>query len=82
MEECHKLIVEAYGNIGGIELAKDLLANNSADQSPPQDNGPQNLTPWCVCRKCCLMDTAEENKCCRQRNYVTNSSAFDGLLLN
>ena len=65
-------------------MAKALLANNS-DQLPLQNNGPsqsQNLTPWCVCRKCHVMDSAEENKCCRQRDCVTNSSAFDSLVLN
>ena len=83
IKQCHKLVTEAYSDIGGIELAKALLANNS-DQPPLQYNGPgqsQNLTPWCVCRKCCVMDTAE-NKCCRQRHCITNSSVLDSLVLN
>ena len=64
-EQCHKLIVEAYSDIGGMELAKALLANNS-DQPPLQNNGPgqsQKLIPWCVCWKCQMTDTAEY-KCC------------------
>ena len=67
-----------------MELAKALLANNS-NEPPPQNNGPgqsQNPIPWCVCRKCQVMATAEENKCCRQSNCVTTSLAFDSLVLN
>ena len=70
--------MEAYGHIGGLELAKALL---NPDPSPPDQ--PQDLAiPWCVCSKCHIMPTDVENKCCKQRRCVTLDPAFDNLVLN
>ena len=42
----------------------------------------ENALSWCICRKCRPMTLDSYNKCCRQRDCVTNSSAFDNLVID
>ena len=49
---------------------------------PEGDGGQLNVLSWCVCRKCRLMPIIAHNKCCRQRECVTNSSGFDNLVID
>ena len=58
VEDCHKLIIEAYSHVGGVELAKSLV------QHPPSPPPPNQNVPWCTCRKCRSMDQPiERDKC-------------------
>ena len=77
MDQCHKLIMEAYIQVGGISLAKALLEGSS--QPPP---GASNNLPWCVCGKCRNMPTPEENVCCRSRICLTTTDMFETIVLN
>jgi len=43
-EECHKLIIEAYGCNGGLQMAKAFLHSGNPVPQPQR----QNL-PWCIC---------------------------------
>ena len=77
MDQCHKLIMEAYIQVGGISLAKALLEGSS--QPPP---GASNNLPWCVCGKCRNMPTPEENVCCRSHTCLTTTDMFETIVLN
>lgn len=50
--------------------------------TPPQDPGRNDALPWCICHKCCAMDTSEENVCCRKTPCVTEIGWFDLVVLN
>ncbi|XP_065914330.1 P2X purinoceptor 7-like [Dysidea avara] len=76
--ECKKLIVAAYENVGGLELAKALLSPPIPD--PPQ--GPSNAPHWCKCGKCRSMPQPSENVCCKNRVCVTTSEVFRQVVLD
>ena len=61
----------------GVELAIALLQDL-------QDTGSSNNNALtrCVCSKCRVMETAEENVCCRKRPYLTIMGWFDTVVLN
>ena len=77
MDQCHKLIMEAYIQVGGLSMAKALLEGPS---QPPPD--VSNNLPWCVCGKCRNMPTPEENVCCRSRACLTTIDTFETIVLN
>ena len=63
MNECKKLIIAAYENVGGLELARAIFAPPEPD--PPQGSNSNGDPHWCVCSKCRLMPHPAENVCCR-----------------
>ena len=69
-EQCHRLVIEAYSNVGGLELAEAITNNQPPEM--PQSGGQSNDLNWCEV----------ENKCCRKRDCVTNSLAFANLVLD
>ena len=76
--QCQTLIIEAYGHVGGLELAKALL-----NPDPPPPDQPQDLAiPWCVFGKCQITPSDVENKSCKQRHCITLDPAFDNLVLD
>jgi len=74
------LLLRYICNVGGLELGKAIT--NYQPPEVPQGGGQSNALHWCICHKCRLMPTDIENKCCRQRDYVTNSPAFANLVLD
>ena len=52
-EQCCNLIVAAYSNHGGLELAKTILANPGPDPPPVPSS---NQLGWCTCGKCRVME--------------------------
>ena len=82
IDDCRRLIMEAYSRAGGLESAKTII-EFAQGQQPPGQQPPANGVPsWCICRKCRPMATAEENKCCRQRSCVTLEPSFQSLVLD
>ena len=82
VNQCHKLIIEAYARAGGIESARAIIEmpDDEPSDEPKQSN---NSTPsWCICGKCRLMPSPDENKCCRQRPCVTQQPAFENIVLD
>ena len=80
MNECKKLIVAAYENVGGLELARAILAPPEPD--PPQGSNSNSGPHWCVCSKCRLMPHPAENVCCRNRTCVTTMEVFRQVVLD
>ena len=76
-DQCHQLIISAYSNNGGLQMAKAVLDL----QTPFPDTGPQAI-PWCICGKCRDMHNTIENVCCRSRPSITTSASFDTILLD
>ncbi|XP_065895761.1 P2X purinoceptor 7-like [Dysidea avara] len=70
--------MQAYGNIGGIELAKSVL---NMDIQIPMAN-PQIKPTRCICTKCRSMDQMVKNICCRQKPCVTTTEIFNNIVLN
>ena len=59
--------------------------DGTGDATGPSDPGPSGSIPipeWCVCGCCRPMPQDIENKCCRQRNCLTNSARFTKLCLD
>jgi len=73
--QCNQLIIQAYSNSGGFELAK------SVGIQYPMPN-PQNKLTWCICTKCHNMDQMVENICCRIKPCVTTTEMFESVMLN
>lgn len=48
MDQCHKLIMEAYCQPGGVAVAKALVAGSRNVQPPPPGDTPN----WCFFGKC------------------------------
>lgn len=71
MEQCHKLILEAYCQVGGVSFAKALI--EGGPNEPPGDN---NL-PWCICGRCRAMPTPQENVCCKNCPCISNTDMFE-----
>ena len=71
------LVVRGYNYIGGVAMAKSIVQQNQAPEPPPSDT-----LPWCICNHCRPMEHAVENICCRQRNCITLSTTFDGVVLD
>ena len=76
-EQCCELIIAAYSNKGGIQLAKSLVSSQAPLQEPPS-----NQLNWCICRKCHPMKLAMENVCCRQRPCITSTEYFDSVVMD
>ena len=77
-EQCHKLIIQAYGCNGGLELAKALLQAGT----PGEENQNSNSVPWCICGNCRNMDQPIENVCCRKTPYITTHEWFETVVLD
>ena len=58
-------------------MAKSIVQQDQAPEPPPSDT-----LPWCICNHCRPMEHAVENICCRQRNCITLSTTFDGVVLD
>ena len=71
------LVVRGYNYIGGVAMAKSIVQQDQAPEPPPSDT-----LPWCICNHCRPMEHAVENICCRQRNCITLSTTFDGVVLD
>ena len=80
MNECKQLIVAAYENVGGLELARAILAPPEPD--PPQGSNSNGGPHWCVCSKCRLMPHPAENVCYRNRTCVTTTEVFRQVVLD
>ena len=76
-EQCCNLIVAAYSNHGGLQLAKTILAN--PDPPPAQ---PNNQLGWCTCGKCRAMELPIENVCCKQRPCISTTEFFESVVLD
>ena len=77
MEQCHKLLVEAYGCNGGLQMAKAFLHSGDPVQQPQ----PGNL-PWCIWGHCRQMDQPVENVCCQSVPCVTTQDFFETVVLD
>ena len=77
MEQCHKLIFEAYSQIGGMNCAKALI-EGGRNEPPLEDN---NL-PWCKCRRCRAIPTPQENVCCKNCSCISTTEMFEIIVLN
>lgn len=81
-DECHKLILEAYCQPGGIRLARALVhCDGTGDDMPsdPPNNG--NSLSWCICGRCRNMEHPNENVCCRKSPCITTIDSFEMLVL-
>jgi len=78
VSQCHKLIVEAYNQPGGVQIAKARVDGSDQQQQPPQ---PPDKPNWCICGRCRDMGESRENICCR-RSCVTTNDPFSTLVLN
>ena len=76
MDQCCKLIMEAYIQVGGISLVKALL------EGPSESPGANNNLSWCVCGRCRNMATPDENVCCRNPRCLTTTDMFETIVLN
>lgn len=52
--------------------------NQMSTQVPPRETLPE----WCKCGKCQPMPQEIENKCCKQKTCITNSSRFAKICLD
>jgi len=77
LEQCHQLVIEAYSNTGGLEMAKAILTVD-----PSSNNQPPQGCNWCICGRCRVMPTAIENKCCRKRVCITTTESFHSIVLD
>lgn len=58
--------------------ATESQSNVNPTQAPPYGTFPD----WCKCGKCQPMPQDVENKCCKQKNCITNSPRFSKLCLD
>ena len=79
-EQQDQLLVEAYGNTGGVQLAQSILSITT--DIPHGDNQEGNNQPWCICNKCLNMGTPIENKCCWRTTCVTTTEPFETIVLD
>ena len=79
-EQRDQLLVEAYGNTGGVQLPQSVLSVTT--DIPHGDNQEGNNQPRCICNKCLNMDTSIENKCCRRTTCVTTTEPFETIVLD
>ena len=77
LDQCHKLIIEAYGQVGGLHLAKALV-----EGGPSEPSGGSNNLPWCLCGRCRVMPTPQENVCCKSCPCITTTEMFETVVLN
>ena len=77
MGQCHKLILEAYCQPVGVEVAKALVGGSGDIKPPPPSGAPD----WCICGKCHDMEASSENVCCRKRPCITTTDSFSTLVL-
>ena len=82
IDDCRRLIMEAYSRRGGLRSAKDIVEVPQGQQPPGQQPSANGVPRWCICGKCRPMPTADENKCCRQRSCVTLQPCFETLVLD
>lgn len=61
----------------GLEPSSELSTPN-----PSQDTPHGAVPDWCKCGKCRPMPQEIENKCCKQKKCITNSSRFAKLCLD
>ena len=76
--QCNQLIIQAYSNTGGIELANTVLSMGIRYPMP----NPQNKPTWCICTKYRNMDQMVEKVCCRMKPCVTSTEVFESVVLN
>jgi len=80
VSQCHKLVVEAYDQPGGVQIAKARVDGNDQQQQPPQ---PPDKPNRCICGRCRVMGESWENICCRRRPCIaTTTDPFSTLVLN
>ena len=60
IDQCQKLIVEAYSHTGGVCLAKVLLSSDGSIEN----HEPLGNLLWCICGKCRAMPLPRENVRC------------------
>ena len=82
IDDCRRLIMEAYSRTGGLQSAKDIVEVPQGQQPPGQQPSANGVPSWCICGKCRPMPTADEKKCCRQRSCATLQPCFETLVLD
>lgn len=76
------MIIEAYGQVGGLHLAKALVEGGPSHPGPSDPSGENNNLPWCLCGRCQPMPTPQENLCCKSRPFITTTEMFETVVLN
>ena len=62
-------------------MAQSLLERAPSDPSEPPH--PHYIQPsWCKCGKCTIMDTDEENICCKRQSCITLYRHFFNICLD
>ena len=79
LDQCHKLIIEAYAQVGGLHLAKALV---TVEGGPSEPSGGSNNLSWCLCGRCRVMPTPQENLCCKSRLCITTTEMFETVVVN
>ena len=70
IEDSKRQIRELLLGRGGIAMAQSLLER--APSEPNEPPHPHYVQPsWCKCGKCTIMDTDEENVCCKRQCCIT-----------
>ena len=82
IDDCRRLIMEAYSLAGGLQFVKAIIETLQEPQPPGQQPPANGVPSWCICRKCRPMPNADENKCCRQSSFVTLQPCFQSLVLD
>ncbi len=62
----------------GATTATESQSSANQTQDPPREMLPE----WCKCGKCQPMPQEIENKCCKQKTCITNSSQFAKICLD
>ena len=52
IDDCRRLIMEAYSLAGGLQFAKAIIETPQEPQPPGQQPPANGVPSWCICRKC------------------------------
>lgn len=63
------LVVGGFNYVGGVAMAKSIVQQDQAPDSPTPDT-----SPWCICSRCRPMEHAIENICCCRYNCITSTT--------
>ena len=54
----------------------------SQSGGPSEPSGGSNNLPWCLCGRCRVMPTPQENLCCKSRPCITTKEMSETVILN